>query len=151
MSATDLINFVTPETLTSLLQDAGCRVTRSEQGGVVQLHTASQGIGFNVRFGNVAQEAGRYIDFDFNCVLQIQGELPEGLVNQWNATRRYGRLFVQGSLLVLQMDVLVADGVSQKYLLSNLVVWDRLLQEVVIYLRDFGRNAAAAKPEAVAS
>ena len=153
MSAIELIDFVTAESLTSLLQDAGCRVTPGEQGGVEQLLSASQGIGFSVRFGNRAQEPGRYLDFIYSCALHVQGELPEGLTNQWNASRRFARLSAQGAFLVMEMDVVVADGVSQKSLLGSLVLWDRLLQEVVTYLRDYHRNTsdAAADAAAVAS
>ncbi|TDF82605.1 YbjN domain-containing protein [Pseudomonas sp. H9] len=152
MSSTELIDFVTADSLTSLLQDAGCRVNRSGQGGVEQLLTASQGIGFSVRFGNPGLEAGRYLDFIYSCALHIQGTLPEGLVNQWNASRRFARLSVQGAFLVMEMDVIVADGISQKSLLGSLVLWDRLLQEAVTYLRDYKHTAAeAVAPEAVAA
>ncbi|WP_095109814.1 YbjN domain-containing protein [Pseudomonas sp. Irchel 3E20] len=146
MSSTELIDFVTADSLTSLLQDAGCRVTRGEQNGVEQLLTASQGIGFAVRFGNQGQESGRYLDFIYSCALHIQGELPQGLANQWNASRRFARLSVQGAFLVMEMDVVVADGVSPRNLLGSLVLWDRLLQEVVVYLRDYSRNATGAVP-----
>ncbi|MEG1038780.1 YbjN domain-containing protein [Pseudomonas sp. NUPR-001] len=148
MSSTELIDFVTADSLTSLLQDAGCRVNRSGQGGVEQLLTASQGIGFSLRFGNPGLEAGRYLDFIYSCALHIQGQLPEGLVNQWNASRRFARLSVQGGFLVMEMDVVVADGVSHKSLLGSLVLWDRLLQEVVTYLRDYKHTAADVAPAA---
>lgn len=46
----------------------------------------------------------------------------------------------------MEMDVVVADGVSPKNLLGSLVLWDRLLQEVVVYLRDYSRNATGAVP-----
>lgn len=152
MSSTDLIESVTAQSLTNLLQDAGCRVNRSEQGGVEQLITASQGIGFTVRFGNPGQAQGQYLDFIYSCALRIQGELPDGLVNQWNASRRFARLSVQGGFLVMEKDVVVADGISAKSLLGSLVLWDRLLQEVVAYLRDYNRNTAAAVAnEAVAA
>ena len=49
----------------------------SEQNGIVQLLSASQGIGFAVRFGNPAAEQGAYVDFTYSCALRIQGELPE--------------------------------------------------------------------------
>lgn len=146
MTASTLIETVTADSITTLLQDAGCRVNRIEQNQVVQLATASQGIGYNVRFGNAAQgKTGEFLDFTYSCTLRVQGEIPDGLANQWNASRRFARLSVQGEFLVLEQDVVVADGVSPKNLLGSLVLWDRVLQEFVIYLRDYSRNLAAAE------
>lgn len=151
MNDITLIETVTADSMTTLLQDAGCRVNRTEQNSVVQLLSASQGIGYAVRFGNSAREQGEYLDFTYSCTLRIQGELPEGLANQWNATRRYARLSVQGEFLVLESDVIVADGVSLKHLQGSLVLWDRLLQEFIVYLRDFSRNAAANQAQTEAA
>ncbi|MDD0974724.1 YbjN domain-containing protein [Pseudomonas fontis] len=143
MTATALIETVSADALTTLLQDAGCRVNRSEQNAVVQLLSASQGVGYAVRFGNQAAQEGEFVDFTFSCALRIQGELPAGLSELWNISRRFARLSVQGEFLVMEMDVLVAGGVSQQHLLGNLVLWDRLLQEFIAYLRDYSRNVAA--------
>jgi len=148
MTANTLIETVSADSLTTLLQDAGCRVNRTEQNAVVQLLSASQGVGYAVRFGNAAVEAGQFLDFTYSCALRIQGDLPEGLANLWNASRRYSRLSVQGEFLVLEKDVIVADGVTQKHLQGSLVLWDRLLQEFIVFLRDYSRNIAAAQEAA---
>ncbi len=148
MTANTLIETVSADSLTTLLQDAGCRVNRTEQNAVVQLLSASQGVGYAVRFGNRAAEEGQFLDFTYSCALRIQGELPEGLANLWNASRRYSRLSVQGEFLVLEKDVVVADGVTQKHLQGSLVLWDRLLQEFIVFLRDYSRNIAAAQEAA---
>ena len=142
MTQTQLIENVSPVSLTDLLQGAGYRVNSSEQNGIVQLLSASQGIGFSVRFGNPAVEAGHYVDFTFSCALRVQGELPEGLAQTWNTSRRFARLAVQGEFLVMEMDVVVAAGVSADHLRSNLELWDRLLQEFIVYLREFSQQAA---------
>ncbi|MGA4636013.1 YbjN domain-containing protein [Pseudomonas solani] len=150
MTAIDMIHSISPDQLTERLQAAGYRVNRSEQGGVVQLLSASQGIGFAVRFGNPAQEAGAYLDYCFSCALRIQGELPAGMAEVWNATRRFARLSRQGEFLVLEMDAIVAAGVSPQHLQSQMELWDRLLQEFIAYLRDYSqamaREQAAATP-----
>ncbi|MFD2642723.1 YbjN domain-containing protein [Pseudomonas japonica] len=149
MTANTLIETVSADSLTTLLQDAGCRVNRTEQNAVVQLLSASQGVGYAVRFGNRAVEEGQFLDFTYSCALRIQGELPEGLANLWNASRRYSRLSLQGEFLVLEQDVVVADGVTYKHLQGSLVLWDRLLQEFIVFLRDYSRNIAAAQEAAV--
>lgn len=152
MTEVTLIETVSADSLTKLLQDAGCRVNRTEQNAVVQLLSASQGVGYAVRFGNRAlNQEGEFLDFTFSCALRIQGELPAGLAERWNATRRFARLSVQGEFLVMEKDVVVADGVSEKHLLGSLLLWDRLLQEFIVYLRDYSRNVAETAPKQVAS
>lgn len=144
-----LIASVTPQSLTELLQGAGYRVNQTEQNAIVQLLSASQGIGYAVRFGNAAGEGG-YVDFTFSCALRVQGELPAGLAELWNASRRFARLSVQGEFLVMEMDVVVA-GVSATYLRSQLELWDRLLQEFIVYLRDYSQHAAQLEAQAAGS
>ncbi|WP_460128547.1 YbjN domain-containing protein [Pseudomonas sp. H1_D05] len=139
---TQLISHVSPKSLTEVLQAAGYRVNETEQNGIVQLLSASQGIGYAVRFGNPAVEQGSYVDFTFSCALRVQGELPQGVAEQWNASRRFARLSLQGEFLVMEMDVVVA-GVSNDHLRGNLELWDRLLQEFIVYLRDFTQNGSA--------
>ncbi|MGX9379078.1 YbjN domain-containing protein [Pseudomonas sp. JQ36] len=141
---TQLISHVSPQSLTDVLQAAGYRVNQSEQNGIVQLLSASQGIGYAVRFGNPAVEQGSYVDFTFSCALRVQGELPQGVAEQWNATRRFARLSLQGEFLVMEMDVVLAAGVSNDHLRGNLELWDRLLQEFIVYLRDFSQAAQAS-------
>ncbi len=141
MSEDTLIQSITPDQLGELLQRAGYRVNPTEQGGVVQLLSASQGIGFAVRFGNPAVTVGSFLDFTFSCALRIEGELPQGLAQVWNATRRFARLGVQGDFLVMEMDAIVAAGVSEDHLRGQLELWDRLLQEFVVYLREFTQQA----------
>ena len=139
---TQLIAHVSPQSLTEVLQAAGYRVNQTDQNGIVQLLSASQGIGYAVRFGNPAGEQGSYVDFTFSCALRVQGELPAGLAELWNASRRFARLSQQGEFLVMEMDVVVAAGVSADYLRGKLELWDRLLQEFIVYLRDFSQTTA---------
>lgn len=141
MNSPQLITSVTVPSLTELLQEAGYRVNQSEQNAIVQLLSASQGIGFAVRFGNPAAEPGSYVDFTYSCALRVQGDLPDGLAQLWNASRRFARLGLQGEFLVMEMDVVVA-GVGESHLRSQLELWDRLLQEFIVYLREYSQHAA---------
>ncbi|KMN05771.1 YbjN domain-containing protein [Pseudomonas sp. FSL R10-1350] len=143
----DLITSVTVQTLTELLQAAGYRVNETEQNGIVQLLSASQGIGFAVRFGNPAVEQGSYVDFTYSCALRVQGQLPQGLTEVWNASRRFARLSLQGEFLLMEMDVVVA-GVGEVHLRSQLELWDRLLQEFIVYLREYSQQAAQLAAQA---
>ena len=142
MTTVQLITHVSAEQLAEVMHACGYRVNRSEQNDVVQLLSASQGIGSGIRFGNAAAESGNYFDFTLSCALRVQGDLPAGITERWNSTRRFARMSVQGEFLVMEMDVMVAAGVSHEHLRSNLELWDRLLQEFIAYLRDYSKHAA---------
>lgn len=137
MNEQTLIHTVSVALMTEKLQSVGYRVTPSEQNGIVQLLSASQGVGFSVRFGNAATETNTWLDFTFGCVLRIEGELPLALVAQWNLSKRFSRLTVQEQFLVLEMDCIVAGGVSDGYLHANIEIWDRLMQDFLLFLRNF--------------
>jgi hypothetical protein len=164
------IEAISADRLADVLRRAGYRVTAAEQNGTVQLMSASQGIGFAVRFGNPATAlapqgadtplaALPYIDYTLSCVLQVQGELPAELVADWNRTKRFARLASHGQFLALEMDVVVAGGVSERYLRSTIELWDRLIQEFLLHLRnrpamaeqEAAARAAASEPAAAAA
>ncbi|GBH22995.1 YbjN domain-containing protein [Burkholderia vietnamiensis] len=162
------IEAVSAERLAEILRRAGYRVTVAEQNGAMQLMSASQGVGFAVRFGNPAVgvppaiDAARivYLDYTLSCVLQVQGELPAELVANWNRTTRFARLASHGAFLALGMDVVVAGGVSERHLRSTVELWDRLIQEFLLHLRDrptlaeqeaAARAADADRPDAPAA
>ncbi|MFP3504634.1 YbjN domain-containing protein [Burkholderia sp. SIMBA_062] len=172
------IEAISAERLADILRRAGYRVTIAEQNGAMQLMSASQGVGFAVRFGNPAAglvpqgvdaAAIPYIDYTLSCVLQVQGDLPAELVANWNRTKRFARLASHGAFLALEMDVVVAGGVSERHLRSTVELWDRLIQEFLLHLRnrpamaeqeaaaglvaggDTGASAAAAAPSEAAA
>lgn len=151
MTDSSLILDVNAERLQDLLQSAGYRVTVSEQNGMVQLLSASQGVGFAARMGNPATEAGRYLDYTLSCALRVQGELPAGLAERWNVEKRFARLTVQGVFLVLELDVILAGGVSENYLRATAELWDRLLQEFLLFLRANATAEAGAEDADVAA
>ncbi len=140
MTESSLILDLNAARLQELLQSQGYRVTVSEQNGMVQLLSASQGVGFAARMGNPGQQDGQYLDYTLSCALRVQGELPAGLAERWNVEKRFARLTVQGAFLVLELDVIVAGGVSENYLRATTELWDRLLQEFLLFLR---ANASA--------
>ncbi|ASK32917.1 hypothetical protein CEK62_20425 (plasmid) [Alcanivorax sp. N3-2A] len=131
-----MIEVVRLQELAELLREAGYRTNETEQNGVKQLLSASQGIGFALRPGNAASEPDALLDFTLSCALRIQGELPDTTVGAWNQTKRFSRLSRHGDFLVLEMDVIVAGGVGQAHLRASIELWDRLLQEFLLYLRN---------------
>nr|WP_260858428.1 YbjN domain-containing protein [Paraburkholderia sp. BCC1885] len=144
-----MVESVSVDDVAELFKAAGYRITPAEQNGRVQLMSASQGIGFAVRFGNpVANAEDRFIDYTLSCVMQVQGELPPEVVASWGRTKRFARLSAQGQFLVLEMDVVVAGGVSPRHLSSLIELWDRLIQEFLLHLRNRPAMAASAQQAA---
>jgi len=142
--ANEVIKTVSAETLSALLKDAGYRVSQTEQNGVTQLLSAAQGIGFAVRLGNKQPGSqAEHIDFSFGCLLRTEGTVPAELIDSWNRTKRFCRLAKFDQFLALEMDVTVAGGVAQDHLRANVELWDRLLQEFILHLKQPLPTAAA--------
>ncbi len=71
----------------------------------------------------------------------IQGAFPSDLLNQWNRTHRFGRLFIDRTMpdrefLVLSLDVSVVGGVTTAFLRHKLLIWDSLMRQLVPWLRE---------------
>jgi CheY-like chemotaxis protein len=133
------ITKLTLDGLRESLQQLGYRVETATDpvAGLAYLQSATGGLAFDIRLGNQLPDAdGSFVDAAFTAVLQVQGELPLDLVNRWNATRRFGRLQLSQPFLVFCLDVSVAGGVMPDYLRAQIEIWDRLVQELIAYLRD---------------
>lgn len=141
---TVLLTTVDADQIASAIKAAGCAVTAIEQDGVVRLHSASHGIGYQVLWGN-AVAAGRYTDLTLTCPLRVQGgALPEGLLSEWHRTKRFARVAQHGDLMVLEMDLIVAGGVSPAHLALSLQLWTQMMGQFFNYLRNFRPAPAAA-------
>ena len=149
-AATDLLQFVTPEQVADAIKAAGCAVTPVEQEGVVRLHSASHGVGFQVLWGNVAPDGG-YLDFTLSCPLRIQGgRLPESALSSWHRAKRFARVAQHGDFVVLEMDVVVAGGVSANHLALSMRLWTQVMGEYFTHLRNFRAESAPAGAESPA-
>ena len=144
----DMIEAVSLQYLAEVLQGAGYRTNESEQNGGRQLLSASQGIGFAVRPGNPVGEGPEMLDFTLSCALRIQGTLPENMVSDWNRDKRFSRLTHQVDFLVLEMDVVVAGGVGAGHLRTQVELWDRLMREFLLYLRNYRATGSADDQDA---
>ena len=143
-AASGLITELTSDLVSDAIKAAGCAVTAVDQDGIVQLHSASHGIGFQVLWGN-PMSANRYADCTLSCPLRVQGgTLPESVVGEWHRTKRFARLAQHGDFLVLEMDVLVAGGVSAAYLNVCLQLWTQMMGQFFLYLRNY--TPAAGEP-----
>jgi Putative bacterial sensory transduction regulator len=141
------ITKLTLDSLRESLQQAGYRVetVTDPVANVPYLRSATAGLPFDIRPGNrFAGDERSFADLAFVAVLQVQGELPLDLVNRWNATRRFARLQLSQPFLVFCLDVSIAGGVAPNHLRAQVEIWDRLVQELIAYLREeLGKLSAA--------
>jgi len=130
---------LTLDSLRSALQLVGYRVEEVTDpvANVPYLRSATGGLAFDIRPGNRLSDVDEsFVDVAFTAVIQVQGELPLDLLNRWNATRRFARLQLSQQFLVFCLDVSVAGGVMPNHLRAQIEIWDRLVQELIGYLRD---------------
>jgi hypothetical protein len=134
-----IITKITLDSLRENIQLAGYRVETMTDSVVntTYLRSATSGFIFDIRPGNRLADADQsFVDVAFIAALQVQGELPLDIVNRWNVTRRFGRPQLSQPFLILSHDVSVAGGVVQDYLRAQVEIWDRLLQQLISYLRE---------------
>lgn len=110
--------------------------------GAPVLRSAIGGLTFNIRPGaQLDPEAGRYGDYNFNLMFQVQDSFDAAILNQWNRHKRFGRLSLRDDFLVLEMDNL-AVGIAGDQILASLELWGRLVVEALTFLRTAHGGAA---------
>lgn len=124
------------------IKASGCAVTAVNVDGTVRLHSASQGIGFQVLWGNSVRE-GEYVDLTLNCPLRIEGGiLPEGVLADWHRTKRFVRAAQHGDFVVLEMDILAAGGITTDHLAMQIQLWSQMMGQFFQHLRNFTTQTA---------
>lgn len=141
-STPSVITGLTLESLRAVYQAAGYRVEVLGDGDVTFLRSATNGLPFDIRPGNVqAGKPDEFVDFALVALFAVRGTVPFELLNTWNRTRRYGRLFLdrpvpEQEFLVFCCDVSVLGGVTPAQLRAQIEIGDGLMQQLVPWLRE---------------
>jgi hypothetical protein len=137
---------ITQEQLGELLQSSGYRTEhRVDQNGAPLIASATAGITFNLRLGNrAAAPLEGFLDFTYITVIKIEGEFPLRRINEWNQNKRFARLHRVDDFVILDMDTIVAGGVTERHVRATLELWDRLIQELMAWLRGADVTGGAA-------
>jgi hypothetical protein len=138
-----VLSTLTMDSLRDLLQSIGYRTEAlvDPVSSLPYLRSATSGITFDVRPGDMSADKS-FTNVALVAILQIQGNLPLEVVNRWNATRRFARLQFSPPYLVLTMDVLAVSTTTTN-LRGHIEIWDRLLQDMIMHLREELRLLAA--------
>lgn len=123
------------------IKASGCSVTSINIDGVPRLHSASQGVGFQVLWGN-ALSNGEYVDLTLSCPLRVDGGvLPDGLLADWHRSKRFVRAALHGDFVVLEMDILAAGGISSQHLAMMVQLWSQMMGQFFQYIRTYSTTA----------
>lgn len=136
-----LLFAVSGGTLKEIMQAAGYRVDVLPGDGIVVLRSATGGLGFEIRLMNSAGSEARFADATFLTHFSIEGTFPLELLNRWNKSRRFARLFLDrpeagSEFLVLTCDLSFAGGVSPDHVRAHIQIWDVLVHQLVAWLRE---------------
>ncbi|NIF86081.1 YbjN domain-containing protein [Comamonas sp. Tr-654] len=137
IASNELLFSMNADQVAQAIKAAGCAVTVVEHEGVLRLHSASQGIGFQVLWGNPLKEQ-EYLDLTLSCPLRVEGgTLPESLMTDWHRSKRFARVAQHGDFVVLEMDVLATGGVTPAHLTVMLQLWSQMMGQFFQHLRNF--------------
>jgi hypothetical protein len=147
----DVFNPLTAESMREHLQANGYRaeLVTDPVANVQFVRSATNGLTFDVRMGNkLATEQLGYADATFVAMFNIVGDFSLEPINAWNCSRRFGRLQIDSSnpgykFLMLCMDIVVAGGISRQNLGAQVAIWEGLVQQLTLWLRE-----QVAKPRA---
>lgn len=135
------IRGLTVDGMRETLQAAGYRVEIAATGDVPVLRSATGGLVFEVRLANRIADRQDFSDAAFLASFAVQGDLPPDLLNAWNKSRRFARLFVEDTaddrkFLVLCMDLSLFGNTNPHALAAQIAIWDSLAQSLVAWLRE---------------
>jgi hypothetical protein len=133
-----ILSFLTVEGFRDILLAAGYRVESIADNQIgPMLRSATSGLAFDIQFVNpLPGDATAYTNLFLRTGFQVRGDLPLSVVNDWNNNMRFGRLRLSNNLLVVDMDISVLGGVTAAYLRNQVDIWDKLIQGLIVYLRD---------------
>ncbi len=138
-----LLETVALSDIAAALQQAGFRAEPGKlPDGSEVLRSATGGVEFTVRVGNAGPKS--VLDFAFAAPFRVVEPVLKAAPGEWNPIKRFSRLYEREGLLVLELDVLVAGGVGPQYLRAYVEIWNRLVNDLLLYLRAATQKQAAA-------
>lgn len=137
----ELLFSMNADQVAEAIKASGCSVTSINIDGVTRLHSASQGVGFQVLWGN-ALSNGEYVDLTLSCPLRVDGGvLPDGLLADWHRSKRFVRAALHGDFVVLEMDILAAGGISSQHLAMMMQLWSQIMGQFFQHIRTYSTTA----------
>jgi len=156
----DLISTVTTGTVQELLREAGLEARVAGTKEQPQVVSTVAGINFNVRFGTPMKDGSGWTDFTFSAPFTVDQEVSPVIGAFWNRRNRFARVYRTQDQLLLDMDVIVAGGVTRPHVKYLIAVWADVAQLFVRHLRAdhavlarykaAGGKASAAAPKTAA-
>lgn len=131
----DIISAVTAATVQELLREAGLEASLAGTKEQPQVVSAVAGVNFNIRFGTPAKDGSGWTDFTISAPFTVDQEVSPVIGAFWNRRNRFARVYRTHDQLFLDMDVVVAGGVTRAHVNYLFAVWADVAQLFVRHLR----------------
>ncbi|MDF3835951.1 YbjN domain-containing protein [Cupriavidus basilensis] len=139
-----LITDMSPVELARMLHDFGYPMVRIDgvagDGALVAKLGSEVAIRGDERF---SVWENRYRDYSFCAGLPADGVVPAASIAHWNRTRRFTRLYEAHGILMLEMDISLAGGVTPGFVLNAIERWERAVQDLLDFIVRSARCVSA--------
>lgn len=142
MKTPAVINEITPQTLVELLQGSGWKALLAEVDGRPRITSAINGVNFHVRPVTRSAAGTGWTDFTLSAPFAIDQSVSPSLCANWNRKHRFARVYRTEKHVMLDMDVVVAGGVTNAHLSYQFALWADITNAFLQHLRN-DREAAA--------
>lgn len=126
------------EEIIEILRTLGWSAKAGNSPDQPDIVSAVNGVNFNVRFGTPGR-AG-CLDFTIFATFDIDAEITPTLGANWNRLQRFARAYRTVKHLVMDMDVVVAHGVSRAHIRHNFLIWADMIR---LFLQHLNADRAA--------
>lgn len=131
----NLISRVTSDLLAEILGECGWRGALEGSGETLRIVSAVNDVNFNIYFGTKCIDGDGWTDFTISAPFVIDQEISSVLGAFWNRRNRFARVYRTDTQILIDMDVIVAGGVSRDHLAYQFAVWSDLTRLFLRHLK----------------
>ncbi|MEI5677093.1 MULTISPECIES: YbjN domain-containing protein [unclassified Mesorhizobium] len=142
-----LVSRITRGLLAEILGECGWKVTLEGNDEAPRIASAVNGVNFNIHFGTRCTDGDGWTDFTVSAPFAIDEEISSVLGAFWNRRNRFARVYRTDKQLLIEMDVIVAGGVSRDHLKYQFAVWNDL---TTLFLRHLKADHAVLARQSAA-
>lgn len=124
---------ITAADITDILRMLGWSARADSSAVGADIISAVNGVNFNIRFGTPGKEG--WLDFTVFATFDVDAEITPILGANWNRTQRFVRAYRTEKHLVMDMDIVVAHGVSRAHIRHSLMIWSDMVRLFLGHLK----------------
>lgn len=130
VAAGDMISAGDPAHIAEVMKSLGYRAElTTDDRGDPKIKSAAGGANFSVWFYG-CENGKNCTSIQFSAGFDMTDGLEAAKANDWNTRKRYGKVYLDSENdPYIEMDILVASGISLDLFKENLSVWDRMVSD----------------------